>query len=256
VEPVDVKQLEDQLAFERKQNAEVEAKYRAAEIEVRDFNATVKRSKDSALEVHKQIVEVEAQLAGLKIRKAKLDEWLNAHPEKPDPASIALVDTATLEAKLREAGAQNVRHEQYLANVKRHEEKQADEKKLLGLEAEQRKLKADKLAKLQGINDSCKVQDLRFDDDGSFTYQGNHAGMLSTSQLIRLSSEIAALYPQNLGLELLDRGESLGRSIFTYVKLAEEKKITVMATIVGDKPADVPENIGVFVVKDGKIFKD
>ena len=40
---------------------------------------------------------------------------------------------------------------------------------------------------------------------------------------------------------------------FGFVKRAEEEKITILATIVGEKPANVPENIGVFVVEKGKI---
>ena len=40
--------------------------------------------------------------------------------------------------------------------------------------------------------------------------------MLSTSQIMRLSGELSSLYPQGFGLELIDRAESLGKSIFTF----------------------------------------
>ena len=73
------------------------------------------------------------------------------------------------------------------------------------------------------------------------------------AELMRLSSELSALYPSGFGLELLDRGESLGRSIFEFVERAEAEEKTILANIVGERPAKVPENIGVFVVKEGSI---
>ena len=40
------------------------------------------------------------------------------------------------------------------------------------------------------------------------------------------------------------------------MELAKEKKGTILATIVGSRPAGVPAEIGVFVVKDGVVMKD
>lgn len=71
--------------------------------------------------------------------------------------------------------------------------------------------------------------------------------------IMRLSSELSALYPEGFGLDLIDRGESLGKSIFEFVERAKREEKTIMATIVGEKPASVPENVGVFVVQDGKV---
>jgi DNA repair exonuclease SbcCD ATPase subunit len=243
---VDVGQLEDQLKFERKNNEEAEQKYRNAESEVKEHNATVQRGVETKASLESQIKELQSKLS-------TIESWLAKNPVKKMPTAPALVDTTSLESKLREAGAQNVRHEQYLANMKRNEEKQAEEKKLVNLEADQRKLKADKLAKLKEVNTNCKVDGLKFDDDGNFSYNGCAAGMLSTSELMTLSSKLSALYPEGLGVELLDRGESLGKSIFTFVKRAEEEKISILATIVGERPANVPENIGVFVVEKGRL---
>jgi len=70
---------------------------------------------------------------------------------------------------------------------------------------------------------------------------------------MKLSSELSALYPSGFGIELLDRGESLGKSIFEFVKRAEREEKTILATIVGEKPAEQPEHVWVFVVEKGKV---
>jgi hypothetical protein len=80
--------------------------------------------------------------------------------------------------------------------------------------------------------------------------------MISDSQLMKLSQALSSLYPEGFGLSLLDRGESLGKSIFTFVERAQKEERTILATIVGDKPAKVPEHIGVFVVEDGKVKQE
>jgi len=77
--------------------------------------------------------------------------------------------------------------------------------------------------------------------------------MLSTSQIMELSSRISATLPNDLGLELIDRAESLGKSIFGYIDRAKAEEKTILATIVGEKPAEISEDIGVFVVEDGKV---
>ena len=246
VEPVDVKQLETQLSSLRKSNQDAEA---AHEKLCMDYNHRLNQRSRA----DENLKDLTQQLEVITRKINELQAWMLKNPLLENPGSCVVADTTAIEMKLREAGAQNVRHEQYLANVKRNEQKQADEKKLLELEAEHRKLKVDKLAKLKEVNTGCKVAGLQFDESGDFTYHGNHAGMLSTSQLMTLSSEISALYPEGLGIELIDRGESLGKSIFTFVKRAEEQKISILATIVGEKPATVPENIGVFVVEEGVI---
>jgi hypothetical protein len=94
---------------------------------------------------------------------------------------------------------------------------------------------------------------LEFDEAGNFSYEGCQAGMLSTSQLMKLSSALSALYPEGFGIELLDRGESLGRSIFGFIDRAKAEHKTILATVVGEKPAEVPAEVGVFVVEQGVV---
>lgn len=164
------------------------------------------------------------------------------------------LDTSDLEAKIAKAAADEVRLEQYHANVKRAEQKKKDGQLLTDCETRQREIKKAKAAKLATIAASCGIEGLTFDEDGNFLYQGTTAGMLSTSQIMRLSSELSAKYPEGFGLELIDRAESLGRSVFDYVEHAKKNKSSVLAAIVGERPNAVPENVGVFVVEDGKIL--
>ena len=139
-------------------------------------------------------------------------------------------------------------------NKRRAGQKFLDEAALATLEKRQREIKAEKQAKLKSISSTCGIAGLEFDEAGNFIYDGTTAGMISDSQIMRLSSELSAMYPSGFGIELLDRGESLGRSIFDYTAIAEKNKSSILATIVGEKPASVPANVGVWVVSDGKII--
>jgi hypothetical protein len=184
---------------------------------------------------------------------AKADEWLNANPARPELEKPVRPDTSELELKIQEAGATNVRAEQYQKNLVRYKAKEEDNKKLLELERRQREIKAEKQAKLQSISENCGIKGLSFDESGNFIYDGTTAGMISDSQIMRLSSELSALYPDGFGLDLIDRAESLGKSIFEFVDRAKAEKKTIMATIVGEKPSNIPEEIGVFVVENGNV---
>ena len=173
------------------------------------------------------------------------------YPNRPNP-----IDTSELDCQISEAAANEVRRSQYLANVERDNKRKADSQVLWCAEKRQREIKLEKAAKLKSISDNCKIQGLAFDESGNFTFEGTQAGMLSTSQIMRLSSALSALYPDGFGIELLDRGESLGRAIFKYVEHAKEHNSTVLATVVGERPAQSIAEVGVFVVKDGIIIKD
>jgi len=99
-----------------------------------------------------------------------------------------------------------------------------------------------------------KIKEFSFDEDGSIRYQDTAMDMLSTSQMMELSSACAGLYPSEIGLELIDKAESLGSSIYEYIGKAIEKNRTVLATIVSDEPAkNIPKDVGVFVIKNGAI---
>ena len=238
------------------------ADYSVANAEVQRHNSTVDRGNETLGELRKAIARLKAELVEAEEKAAKIEGWLKTNqirkpaeiPTRPaNPPQPVAPDTTALESKIQEAGAVNARAEQYAKNKKRAEEKAADEKALSAREKRQREIKAEKQAKLKTISASCGIDGLEFDDSGNFVYQGTTAGMISDSQIMRLSSELSALYPEGFGLDLIDRGESLGKSIFEFVDRAKAEKKTIMATIVGERPARVPPEIGVFVVDNGAV---
>jgi hypothetical protein len=241
--------------------------------EIRGHNTTVESKSRTIDECGRRIDDITIQIANLQ-REREAEEkmrseahvWLNDNPTKAEkqaptpPDTTALeekltvpADTAAIDEEISQANATNVRYEQYKKNLERQQKKETDEKKLSDLEAKQRDLKKQKLAKLKDISETCGIPGLSFDENGAFTYDGTMSGMLSTAQIMQLSSELSALYPAGFGLDLIDRGESLGKSIFAFVEKAEREEKTILATIVGEKPAVVPENIGVFVVENGEV---
>lgn len=231
---------------------------------VLQHNSNVIRNEEKLSESAAKIAELVKQLEAERENHTKLDKWLKENPKQVQqsmpvqssftyPDAPVAPDTSILEANIQEAGATNVRAQQYKANLERQKAKDADNEAVSKMEARQRAVKVEKAAKLKEITDKTGIKELKFDEEGSFTYQGTDAGMLSTSQVMRLSSELSSLYPDGFGVELLDRGESLGASIFDYVNRAKEKDLSILATIVGERPAKVPADVGVFVVKEGKV---
>ena len=199
------------------------------------------------------LLDIEAKLKELQEQKEKVEKWINEHPALPTITMPTPINTSELQEAVNNAAAQAVRYEQYQQNLSRDKAKKEKQRLLLEKEAKQRAIKAEKETLLKSISSTTGIEGLSFDEEGNFTYEGTQAGMLSTSQLMRLSSALSAKYPEGFGIELIDRGESLGKSIFEFVKRAEREERTILATIVGDKPADIPDNIGVFVVEEGKV---
>lgn len=273
VKPVDVTALKKSLDEIRTKNKAAQDKwseeYRAAQAAQ---DAKVKARADAVLSVDscaakreqckERISEIQTQVSELQKKQKECKDWLVKNPELAPPAAVPDFvfvaqpkgdDTAELETKIQNAAVQNVRAEQYQKNKKRAEDKAADEVALAKLEKRQRQIKVEKAAELATVTETSGIKDLAFDEEGNFIYQGTQAGMLSTSQIMRLSSELSALYPEGLGVELLDRGESLGKSVFDYVDRAKADELTILATIVGEAPAKAPAEVGVFVVEGGKV---
>jgi hypothetical protein len=94
---------------------------------------------------------------------------------------------------------------------------------------------------------------LSFDEEGDFLFEGVTNGLISSSQHQRLALELKNCYPETVPIEICDRAESLGVDIFKIIEGARERKSTILATIVGDRPALVPEDVGVWVVSNGKL---
>ncbi len=221
--------------------------------EIRARNQKIQEGIDDIKEWDLKITGMEKALKELKETKAGLAIWLQDNSKKdeiplPDPP-----DNSFLETKISEAAATNVRAEQYLKNMGRAMAKKADERKVLELEAKQRDLKSVKISKLVQISESCKIKNLTFDESGNFTYEGTSAGMLSGSQIMKLSEELSNLYPKDLGIGLIDRAESLGKSVFLLIDRAKEEEKTILATVVGERPAEVPSEVGVWIVEKGEL---
>lgn len=229
---------------------------------IRTHNSKVQSAIAAKQKIVADIADLEKKIADLRNRLDAGTKWLEANPSKFEAARPAAPilpllppapDTSELEAKISEAAANAVRFEQYQRNVARDNERKADELELMKIAVKQREIKAAKTAKLKTISETCGIPDLSFDEDGSFMYQATSSGMLSTSQLLDLSSRLSGLYPPGLSIELLDKAESLGKSIFGYVDRAKAKQLTIIASIVGERPATAPEEIGVYVVENGKL---
>lgn len=253
------------LALQTSYNANVAAIDKDAEA-VRAHNAKVSRLNAENREDQAEIEELQARIAKLNVTIENRSKWLIDNPAKTEPTRPApldtsaidarinaIADTADLEAAINAATANDVRREQYLKNVERALSRDADNRRILDLEKEQRDLKDSKIAKLASISETCGVPGLAFDESGSFVFEGSTPGMLSTSQIMRLSNYLSSLYPEGFGISLIDRGESLGKSIFDLVERAKKEEKTILATVVGEKPATIPESIGVFVVENGKL---
>ena len=171
----------------------------------------------------------------------------------PEPTYM-IVDISSLteiEQKINEAKIQQVKYEAYLKEKTRQDAKVKDQSDLKKLEANIKELRQQKLLKLSEING--KIEGLEANEKGLF-FENTSFDMLSTSQIMNLSSQLSSFYPEGFGIELIDHGESLGKSIFEFVNRAEKEEKTILATIVGEKPALVPENIGVFVIENGKLI--
>lgn len=161
--------------------------------------------------------------------------------------------------KINDAKLQQKDFEIYNDKVDLQKQKEISQDYLSGVELALRNLRKDKIAKLAEYGK--EIDGLIFDENGSFKFKGITNGNLSDSDMIELGSLLSTLYPDSLiDAELLDRGESLGLTgskayskIEALIKLAEKQQKTKIVTIVGDVPAEVPEDIGVFVVENGKI---
>lgn len=263
----------DSVATARAELADLQKAYNAnvATIDkageaVRIHNAKVSRMNAENREDQSAVEELQARIDTLNHAIEARSKWLIENPAKDEvkrPAPLdtsaidarinAIADTADLETAINNAVANDVRREQYVRNVARAEARDADNKRILELEREQRDLRDAKIAKLAEYSEKCGVPEMAFNEDGSFAFQGSTAGMLSTSQIMRLSEYLSDLYPEGFGLSLIDRGESLGKSVFGLVDRAKAEDKTILVTVVGEAPATVPVDVGVFVVENGAL---
>jgi len=255
VKPVDITKIQQELVAIRKTSSDAQFNWERDNEKIKTGNVAWDKYREYVKENDAEILSLKEKIAALEKENDGYQKYLAENPKHEELPRPPIVDTVELEKKIQEAGATNVRAELYKANLVRHAAKVADGITLSEMEKRQREIKQEKQAKLKSISETSGIKGLSFDDSGNFIYDGTTAGMISDSQIMRLSSELSALYPDGFGLQLLDRGESLGKSIFSYKELAESRKTSILCSIVGEKPASVPENIGVWVVKDGVVCK-
>jgi len=254
--------------------------YAAALRVVQESNHVIRSENEARAKAERDVADGEARISGWLLEIEALKNKIRAEetggallrdallryevrieqplPAAPDTGDLerqlsASADTAEIDAKLRQADADRVRFEHYQMNQARQRDREADEALLLSLEATTREFRAKRIARLKSLSEATGIPGLEFDEAGNFIYEGCQAGMLSTSQLMRLSSQLSSLYPEGFGIDLIDRAESLGRSVFEFVEQAKAENKTILAAIVGEKPAMVPADVGVFVVQGGEV---
>ena len=237
---------------------------------VRTERLAVVRSDIADLE--SKLVALRTEEASVVARIAEQESWLDDHPiqqqhvypnspampPSPDVSAIqaridALPETEDIDTRIQKAGAINEQHKTYLKDKARQDEKTADELHLIELERAQARLKEQKVAKLARIGAESGIPTLCFVDGGDFTFDGTASSMLSDSQQMQLTEYLKSKYPEGFNISLIDRGESLGKSVMTLVDRARAKKSTIFCSVVGERPAQVPEDVGAFVVEKGKV---
>lgn len=248
VERPDIEALKEEKGRVKEKNKELETDHKT---QLEDYDG---REKDRS-DCKQLITEARAKIKIEEEHIAQAEAYLKRRPSLKAVKDVILNDLSEIEERISNAKADELRYEQYLKDVEAQKKKAAKEEELAALKEMKAAAEKKKVEKLAGANDAVgnKVPGLQFSEDGNLIFEGTALDMLAGSQVMQLSTALSGLYPSDLGVELIDGGESLGTSIFDFVKEAETKEKTILATIVGDRPATVPEKIGVFVVEDGRI---
>lgn len=253
-------------------------KYKERCAEVAKTNSVQANSRATIAQAAKRVREIKEQIAALNrelevktheaAAEVPLDDEMPEPPNTlaldqiiagtPDTQSLdALInrpcDLSEINAQISDAKIAEEKKNQWLERCKRQEAKDADLDRLRELEHRRDTIKKEKAARLSGVSETCGIPGLVFTEDGDFTFEDAASGMLSDSQMMRLTAMLSSKYPEGLALDLIDRGESLGKSVLELVAYAKDKNRTVLTTVVGDKPAEVPDGVGVWVVEKGNV---
>lgn len=157
-----------------------------------------------------------------------------------------------IQLRVNNAGVQQLRYETYLKDVQKGQLKISKELELKEALTRIYVLRKRKVSNLSEYGE--EIPGLSFNEDGELNFEGAANENLSTSQVVRLGSLLSKLFPDSLlDLELLDRAESLGKKIWEFEEKAKNENKTILAAIVGERPAVHPEDVGVFVVENGNI---
>lgn len=273
VKPVDIEEVEAykyDAIFDYRKNVESRKSENKA---IKNSNKIVAEKETSIIQDresvnnnNQEITLLEQKIKRLKdvnniIDNAIIDKeiWLKADENQvkeilPD---IEYPDTTSLDNEINAGVKANLEYEQYKDRIHLQGLKENDLFDLKKLELKSRTAKKQKLDKLKVYSDKCPIPGLVFGDE--ITFEGTSIDqMISNSQEMRLGSLLKSMYPANIGLELIDRGESFGKKkIFEFVKKAQDDESTILVTFVSETPAKVPDDVGVFVdsfvIEDGEV---
>lgn len=170
----------------------------------------------------------------------------------PEPKYIDFDESEliNINQKIADANVQQVLYDQYLKDEQKYTAKMKAQAELKELESVIKNIRIEKQHAQESINGIIEGLEYK---NFQLWYENTAFDMLSTSQLMTLSSKLSSMYTESLGLELIDKGECLGKSVMTLVNKAEKEEKNILVTVVGEKPAEIPENIGVFVVENGEV---
>ncbi len=209
-------------------------------------------------EIQKKLEDAENRLMVAVKAQDKTARWLDdqANAVKPLADLPPAPDTSALDASISNAKATAVRYEIYQGELNKAKERDA---KSAELSAETKAIKTagdERRAKLTEASGSCPITDLTVNEEGEILYQGTTMAMISDSQEMELTGRLQGQFPEGLGIQLVDRAESMGEDICDLVDLAKDQKRTILAAVVGNKPAIVPDDVGVFIVEQGAVKDD
>jgi DNA repair ATPase RecN len=178
-----------------------------------------------------------------------------SEPEYRPETDFDTSELTAIQEQISNAKADQIRYENYLKSVEKNNEKTAKQSELKQIEDDLRDLRKQKIAKLQEYGK--EIAGLSFNETGDFIFEGTNGENLSTSQIVRLGVETSKLFPKTLiDLELIDRGESLNlsKNINFWIEKAETENKNILMTVVGEKPANLIEKVGIFVVEKGTLL--
>lgn len=196
------------------------------------------------------------EAARIKSEGLALKEELANENEEELPDEVAepeQVSTTDLDKQISDNGAKQEEYRAYQRLLSIKEETDVKKSRLADLLAQKKKVVHEKGEKLVSLNAKHGIEGLIFGGDGSITYREASLDLLSTSEQFELSYELASKQANELGIIPIDRAESLGKSIDDYVAHAKAQGFTVLASIVGEYPANSPVEQGVFVVENGTV---
>jgi DNA repair exonuclease SbcCD ATPase subunit len=212
---------------------------------INTFNQKLGASKARFAQIREEIARLRQEQDSLRDIISQDEKSIVLEPDMPD--------LTVFNQQIDDAQKINYRFQEYLKNIEKDKEKKNKEHKLYSLEQNISFYRQEKLDVLKTISDQSKIEGLSFNADGDIYFENVALDMLSNSQQMRFSSVLRGLYQNGFAIELIDRGESLGKSIYSFINKAKENDLTILATIVGEAPAVVDDEIGVFVVERGEI---